>query len=45
VPQTDSLLERVLESLDSPQTYTHSADPAGDSLLDRPAVDVKTPSA
>jgi uncharacterized coiled-coil protein SlyX len=45
VSQTDNLLERVLESLDSLQTYTDSADPAGDSLLDRPAVEVKTPSA
>ena len=35
VSQTDSLLERVLESLDSLQTY---ADPNEDTLLHRPAV-------
>jgi uncharacterized coiled-coil protein SlyX len=38
VSQTDSLLERVLESLDSLQTYTDPAELAGDPLLSRPAV-------
>ena len=33
VSQTDSLLERVLESLDSLQTFTEPADSADDSLL------------
>jgi uncharacterized coiled-coil protein SlyX len=33
VAQTDSLLERVLESLDSLQTYTDSPELAEDSLL------------
>jgi len=38
VSQTDSLLERVLESLDSLQTYTDPAELADDPLLARPAV-------
>lgn len=38
VSQTDSLLERVLESLDSLQTYTDPAELADDPLLSRPAV-------
>jgi len=38
VSQTDSLLERVLESLDSLQTYTDPAEFAEDSLLQRQAV-------
>jgi len=38
VSQTDSLLERVLESLDSLQTYTDPAEFAEDALLQRPAV-------
>lgn len=38
VSQTDSLLERVLESLDSLQTYTEPADLSDDVLLSRPAV-------
>ena len=38
VTQTDSLLERVLESLDSLQTYTEPADLSDDVLLSRPAV-------
>jgi chromosome segregation ATPase len=38
VSQTDTLLERVLESLDSLQTYAEPADLAGDTLLQRPAV-------
>src|ERR1035437_5777984 len=38
VSQTDSLLERVLESLDSLQTYTDPADLSDDVLLHRPAV-------
>jgi uncharacterized coiled-coil protein SlyX len=37
VSQTDSLLERVLESLDSLQSYTDPAE-LEDSLLHRPAV-------
>jgi chromosome segregation ATPase len=37
VSQTDSLLERVLESLDSLQSYSESGDTA-ESLLERPAV-------
>ena len=37
VSQTDSLLERVLESLDSLQTYTDPAELTGDLLLQRPA--------
>ena len=37
VSQTDSLLERVLESLDSLQNSSDPADPE-DSLLERPAV-------
>ena len=36
VSQTDSLLERVLESLDSLQTYTDPAGLAEDALLNRP---------
>jgi chromosome segregation ATPase len=36
VSQTDSLLERVLESLDSLQTYTDPAEPTDDLLLQRP---------
>jgi chromosome segregation ATPase len=38
VSQTDSLLERVLESLDSLQSYTEPADLSEDPLLSRPAV-------
>ncbi|HEX3747739.1 MAG TPA: hypothetical protein VHW09_27575 [Bryobacteraceae bacterium] len=38
VSQTDSLLERVLESLDSLQTYTEPVDLSDDVLLARPAV-------
>ena len=38
VSQTDSLLERVLESLDSLQSYTDPAEFADDPLLSRPAV-------
>jgi len=38
VSQTDSLLERVLESLDSLQTYTDPAELSDDMLLQRPAV-------
>jgi uncharacterized coiled-coil protein SlyX len=38
VSQTDSLLERVLESLDSLQTYTDPSELADDPLLARPAV-------
>lgn len=38
VAQTDSLLERVLESLDSLQTYPDSPEVARESLLHRPAV-------
>jgi uncharacterized coiled-coil protein SlyX len=38
VSQTDSLLERVLESLDSLQPYTESLDVAEDPLLQRQAV-------
>ena len=38
VSQTDSLLERVLESLDSLQTYTDPGDLTDDVLLSRPAV-------
>jgi uncharacterized coiled-coil protein SlyX len=38
VSQTDSLLERVLESLDSLQTYTDPAELSDDVLLARPAV-------
>ena len=38
VSQTDSLLERVLESLDSLQTYAEPSDMAEDTLLHRPAV-------
>ena len=38
VSQTDSLLERVLESLDSLQTFTDPTDLAQDALLQRPAV-------
>jgi hypothetical protein len=38
VSQTDSLLERVLESLDSLQTYTDPAELSDDMLLHRPAV-------
>jgi chromosome segregation ATPase len=37
VSQTDSLLERVLESLDSLQTYAEPLE-TGDTLLHRPAV-------
>jgi len=36
VTQTDSLLERVLESLDSLQTYSEDAEP--EAVLQRPAV-------
>jgi uncharacterized coiled-coil protein SlyX len=38
VSQTDSLLERVLESLDSLQSYTDPAELSDDVLLARPAV-------
>jgi uncharacterized coiled-coil protein SlyX len=38
VTQTDGLLEKVLESLDSLQTYPESSEMATDSLLHRPAV-------
>lgn len=38
VSQTDSLLERVLESLDSLQSYTDPAELAHDPLLNRPVV-------
>ena len=38
VSQTDSLLERVLESLDSLQNYSESAEASTDSFLERPAV-------
>ena len=38
VSQTDSLLERVLESLDSLQTYAEPVEPTEDTLLHRPAV-------
>ena len=38
VSQTDSLLERVLESLDSLQSYTEPVDLSDDVLLSRPAV-------
>jgi len=38
VSQTDSLLERVLESLDSLQSYTDPADLSDDVLLSRQAV-------
>ncbi|HTS65756.1 MAG TPA: hypothetical protein VMH28_27220 [Candidatus Acidoferrales bacterium] len=38
VSQTDSLLERVLESLDSLQTYSEPGELSEDPLLSRPAV-------
>jgi chromosome segregation ATPase len=38
VTQTDTLLERVLESIDSLQSYTESPEFAEDPLLSRPAV-------
>lgn len=38
VSQTDSLLERVLESLDSLQSYSEPVEFAEDPLLSRPAV-------
>src|SRR5690349_11369800 len=38
VSQTDSLLERVLESLDTLQSYSDPADLAGDPILSRPSV-------
>ncbi len=38
VSQTDSLLERVLESLDSLQSFTDPSELAQDALLQRPAV-------
>ncbi|HXS95366.1 MAG TPA: hypothetical protein VN736_12235 [Candidatus Limnocylindrales bacterium] len=38
VSQTDSLLERVLESLDSLQSYTDPSELTEDPLLARPAV-------
>ena len=38
VSQTDNLLERVLESLDSLQAYTDPSEFADDPLLSRPAV-------
>ena len=37
VSQTDSLLERVLESLDSLQAYTPAAELQQDALLERSA--------
>ena len=36
--ETDVLLERVLASLDSPQTYTDPEELAGDSAAQRPAM-------
>jgi len=38
VAQTDSLLERVLESLDSLQSFTDTAELAEDSLLHQPTM-------
>jgi uncharacterized coiled-coil protein SlyX len=38
VSQTDSLLERVLESLDSLQSFSDPADLAENPLLTRPAI-------
>jgi chromosome segregation ATPase len=38
VSQTDTLLERVLESIDSLQSYTESSEFTEDPLLSRPAV-------
>jgi chromosome segregation ATPase len=38
VSQTDSLLERVLESIDSLQTFSETTEVPEDSLLRRPAV-------
>jgi chromosome segregation ATPase len=38
VSQTDSLLERVLESLDTLQAYADPADLSGDTLLHQPVV-------
>jgi chromosome segregation ATPase len=38
VSQTDSLLERVLESLDTLQSYSDPADLSEDPILSRPAV-------
>jgi hypothetical protein len=38
VTQTDTLLERVLESLDSLQSYSEPLDPAEDAALHREAV-------
>jgi hypothetical protein len=38
VSQTDGLLERVLESLDSLQTYTEPAEPGQDMLRQQPAM-------
>lgn len=38
VSQTDSLLERVLESLDSLQSFSDAEEQPSDSLLERPAV-------
>lgn len=38
VSQTDSLLERVLESLDSLQTYNESSEFVDEPILSRPAV-------
>jgi uncharacterized coiled-coil protein SlyX len=38
VSQTDSLLERVLESLDSLQSYSESSDLQAGSLLEKPIV-------
>ena len=38
VTETDSLLERVLESLDSLQTYTDPAELAGESAVRRATV-------
>ena len=38
VSQTDSLLERVLESLDSLQNYSEGSEHSADALMERPAV-------
>ena len=38
VSQTDSLLERVLESLDTLQSYSDPADLSADPILSRPPV-------
>ena len=38
VSQTDSLLERVLESLDSLQNYSEGSERSAEALMERPAV-------